>query len=683
MAGLDEPVIPSLQDLQVHCAARKCNYKYSKPVLLFHDHQIIKCDARYHDCVYIRNTGTNAYDMTNPGTSTMWEGRNTDSISVLLTKFFYFYSNPQNYFVSIITEDGAIYRPQEIPVNSRCDFIVQDPFITTKNVARSCTATGFNIILSEFQHASRLLTEGGHRFSKICDSTSNGPRPLDTDSMEYRFLLRQQQQQQQRQANGKQENQLHQEDKVVGYLSDDSPTWDEEEIHNLVDENAVATRNGENGIEDGLLALLSKNFASPKAYDEYIAQHSNVTYEQHLSSTAQQTTAKNDTTVRNTQTSEWFTSISIGEDQRQPTSSSASQNTLEKEAKANDSQIANLPSLFTNEDDMKQQTSSGTLPQNNTLQRVFNGTQTFDFVTSFYLPQQDQQPNKENSNQGDTTVSASPQTPIATAQELADLAPILNLVKTLMKLQPQAENDKTFESYTSKPCTDMSKLLEDPAITSVKPKDIVYLIAQLNFLGDAVADKIVSNSKIGVVKPSSSSTAVTPPVEKLITTTATNEMNHISSSSTIYVEPFTDTEAGLHYVKQLQEMMNSVDLGQNDEQYEEDKYHEEDDGDDEGSLVLTENHSIATNSESEEGPQRKYQEDEEVHIEYIVQDAPEQIDGYEVYNILQWYGIVTEIKLVASCWTLDMVLRYGNIRLLPILLDFGDCKAKGYAKIIK
>lgn len=500
MSALPDPVIPSLQKLETKCLSRTCNYKISKSVSLLQDHQIIKCDARYHDCVQIRNS--TEYDLPIKGSTTVWEGKNTDSISTLLKGFFQYYSIPINFTLSIITPDGVIFRPEEL-FHTKSPFIIQDPFITTKNIARSCTIVGATIILQEFQRASRLLNESSHRFSEICDPTSNLLRPVDTECMEYRFQQRQQ---------PSRSTRISKQDKVVGYLNDKV-----EKVYGKVETSQTIDLLTESDSETEIIH--SSDFITP------------FTFEQPLIA--------------------------------KPLDRISS---FKKEKPA----LVNTPTR-------REQPSS--------------------------------------SSTGDWNPPDS-----------SNISSIIDLVKKLMVLQPQLENNASFDSYTSKPCTDMSKLLEEPLMKSILPKDICYLIAQLNFLGDAIADKIVSNSAVKQVKP------------------------------------FSDQEAGLLYVKQLQEMMNSVDLSE-----------EEDDISD----VLL--HAGSSESDID------YDDEEEVRINYYVHDMPEQIESYEVYNLLGWYGRVIKIEFIdkkRQTWKAEMVLKYKNIRLLPAKPDFGDITAKGFATII-
>lgn len=491
MSALPDPVIPSLQRLESKCSSRTCNYKTSKSVSLLQDHQIIKCDARYHDCVQIRNS--TEYDLHVKGATNVWEGRNTDSISSLLKGFFQYYSIPVNFTLSIITPDGVIYRPEELS-HTKCPFIIQDPFIISKNVARSCTIVGATIILQEFQRASRLLNEGSNRFSDICDPSTNLLRPVDTECMEYRF--------QQRQPPTR-SSRISKQDKVVGYLT--------EKVYRAESHQPIDLLTG------------------------------------------------SDSEIDNMHTADLLTPYSFDESSN-----------------------------------------------------LFDGTQLTKPVRKEKLPAQEEQPRLPLTSDWNP-----PDSPSITG--------VLELVKKLMLAQPHLENDLSFDSYTARPCMDMSKFLEEPCMQNVLPKDICYLIAQLNFLGDAIADKIVSSSAVK------------------------------------QVQPFTDQEAGLLYVKQLQEMMNSVDLSE-----------EEDD--------LSDRLKNVDESETD----LDYDDDDEIRVNYYVHDMPEPIEKYEIYDLLVWYGKVVDIKFTGdNAWMAEVVIKYRNYKLLPTKPEFGDITANGFAIILQ
>ncbi|KAI8327133.1 hypothetical protein EDC96DRAFT_532707 [Choanephora cucurbitarum] len=195
MVGLEQPLIPSLQKLSVRCQSRNCNSITGKIVSQLQDHQIVQWDARYHDCLNIRNIATSVYKMSpsvgKNDTITYWEGKNKDSVSHLLTKFFEYYSDPSNYVVSIITQDGELHGNYDISYWRTSPIIVQDPFILNKNVARSCTVNGAGIIFQEFKRAAQLLKKNTP-FSTVCDKQYNIARTVDTECMEYRLQIQKQ-----------------------------------------------------------------------------------------------------------------------------------------------------------------------------------------------------------------------------------------------------------------------------------------------------------------------------------------------------------------------------------------------------------------------------------------------------------------------------------------------------------
>lgn len=140
MVGLDTPIIPSLQKLNARCQSRTCKSKTGKQVSLYHDHQIIRCDARYHDCVHIINSVTSEYTIQpsvgNNENITYWESKNKDTVSQIVAKFFAYYSEPSNLVVSIVQENGKLCGGYSIYQHwSGHSVVVQDPFIHSKNVA--------------------------------------------------------------------------------------------------------------------------------------------------------------------------------------------------------------------------------------------------------------------------------------------------------------------------------------------------------------------------------------------------------------------------------------------------------------------------------------------------------------------------------------------------------------------
>ncbi|KAG1227884.1 hypothetical protein G6F35_002476 [Rhizopus arrhizus] len=183
------PVIPSLQNLSVPCVYKKCNWKAARPSLVFHDKRIMECATRFHDCVAIENLITNEFTPPKSSTSTtptVWKSSNFFLVGSLLIDFFHYYSQPENLRVSIISGEKML---TSYPLKSRDrDIIIQDPFLITKNVAKTCSSIGLDIIMKEFTRAAELLEEG-YSFEYVCDQSLNLPRPIDKRTIDYKRKL--------------------------------------------------------------------------------------------------------------------------------------------------------------------------------------------------------------------------------------------------------------------------------------------------------------------------------------------------------------------------------------------------------------------------------------------------------------------------------------------------------------
>ncbi|EIE87852.1 hypothetical protein RO3G_12563 [Rhizopus delemar RA 99-880] len=180
------PVIPSLQNLPIPCVYKRCNSKIPRPSLVFHDKRIMRCTTLFHDCVTIENLMTNEFTPPKSNTSTtptVWKSSNFFLVGSLLIDFFHYYSQPENLHISIISgEKGLLSYP---PKSHDRDIIIQDPFLVTKNVAKTCSSIGLGIIMKEFTRAAKLL-EQGYSFEYVCDQSLNLPRPIDKKTIDYK-----------------------------------------------------------------------------------------------------------------------------------------------------------------------------------------------------------------------------------------------------------------------------------------------------------------------------------------------------------------------------------------------------------------------------------------------------------------------------------------------------------------
>ncbi|KAI9257456.1 hypothetical protein EDC94DRAFT_614487 [Helicostylum pulchrum] len=509
MSALEHPVIPSLQRLQVSCTSRDCNFKSFKPIPVLHDHHIINCDARFHDCVQIQGVGE--YSLQVKGATTVWNGRNTDSIAKLLQLFFQYYSIPQNFSLSIVSSDGGLIRSDEL-YPDKYPFTIQDPFINSKNVARSCTVIGASIILQEFQRAAELLSEGGHSFVKICDPSLNLNRPIDTESMEFRFQR-------------KNERKTTRQDKFVGYLDREKKIQTMLEAKQIID---VWT--GSESEQDAAHA------------DEFYID----------------------------QPVSWANNSSIKIERPAGRETAAKRENQQSSSSSNEGRFRNAATASSSSAEPRSSESTGTTKE---------------------------------------------------------ITPILQLVKTIMALQPKSENE--LETFSTQPCTDMDRLLNDPTVSTIQPKDLCYLIAQLNFLGDAVAGNILTNAVIGQ-QP---------------------QQQEQSRSE-------TDNPTQAAYLQQLQHALETIGLSE----------------DDDDSYNMNETDSDLENDD-----------EEEVNINYILDNVPDHLDSYEIYNLFQWYGSVVNIEYMENpqpSWCVRLVMRYKNVKLLPVNPEFEGFVCDGQAYIL-
>lgn len=543
------PVIPSLQETPRNCNWNNCNFHFDRTVALFQNNQIMKWNPRYHDCLYIDNMITKKFEPEYRNTGSRWEGHNKDAVGELLRSFFRYYSDEDNFCFSIISASGAIQQYQNMQ-SLNGPFIIQDPFIRTKNVARSCTEAGARVILLEFERAAKMLSDGIHTFEDVCTLPSNISRPVDKHSLDFQIQQKKtvQTQQKSRSNNGKQVETIRQEETSVSISTND---------------------------------LVHLEMSSSDSEDDY-----------------------------------WWPPkhLSVSQPKAAPSTNNVVQNAIP------------------------------VIHQSSPLVVVEEKPKTDDaceFFLGFMEPvTNDEQRELDPLRKSEPASSTSGSSSSATKRNPADIEPILNLVKTLMELKPSVEKNTPVDTYASKPCTDMSKLLESSVVKDVSAQDICYLIGQLNFLGDALAEKLTKSTR---------STSSNPPA------TTTNQQKSPSSNSESEV------------IRGLQDMF----------------------------IAMSMNGSVHEEKEKEEDidilifpPTRKYGAKEIVLIKYFVKNPPDEyIEEYEFYSILRWYGKVKEVELEEDesgngVYIVTMEICYGNIKSLPIEIDMGHVKSRAYAIIM-
>ncbi|GAN08754.1 pap 25a associated domain family protein [Mucor ambiguus] len=692
MAGLETPVIPSLQKL-AKCHSKNCKSKTGRQVLLYHDHQLIRCDARYHDCVHVKNSATSEY-LLEPHTGkndtiTYWESKNKDTVSQLLNKFFVYYSNPNNRAVSIITSDGKLYNQDTHRWHGQ-PIIVQDPFILTKNVARSCTTIGATAIFQEFSRAA-MLTSGTEYtpYTVVCDNKQNLPRPLDTECMQYRFhkpkqttttttlteirakVVKQQQQQQPK------------EDQVVGYLQD---IQDNEQLEHLlspllVDGNAAMKKDEktpskpaatEKDVSAAVAAAVAAAACEAKAKQEATNKVDRPSGLLKTAGTATKTTAANSTNAE---------LIVV------KAATTATTSTTVTTAKAAASTATKA-------------TSTGTAPT------PAKATKTSGITSG------------SSSSVGSKNESTSSRHSVS--QNNSQSAPILKLVQKLISYQSTPASSGmpdigTFENLTSKPCTDMQKLLDDPCMSGVDMKDICYLIAQLNFLGDAIADRVLNpmgdsiemKSKIQEFIEQEHMALIGQQLREMvygevIAATTEDDLDDgdiFGDYNSEEEEEGGDSEEEEDSVEEeevkVEERQTEQSNKQNVQGQAVPKQEETDDDDDDYEDIDSDEDETAAqdtmidlhavwSEQPKQNVQRQYKENEMVDVYFYVKDVPHDIDSYEIYLQFDWYGKVIEIRPAETTntsvtWHVQMEMLYKTYkRLLPVAVELGNSQDDVY-----
>jgi len=697
MAGLETPVIPSLQK-SVKCHSRNCKSKTGRQVLLYHDHQLIRCDARYHDCVHVKNSATSEY-LLEPHTGkndtiTYWESKNKDTVSRLLHKFFVYYSNPNNRVVSIITSDGKLYNQDAHRWNGQ-PIIVQDPFILTKNVARSCTTIGATAIFQEFSRAAMLTSDTEYTpYTVVCDRKQNLPRPLDTECMQYRFhkpkqttttttlteirakVVKQQQQQQPK------------EDQVIGCLED---IKDNEQLEYLltpflVDDDSTVKKDDKNPSKPAVTQKdMSAAVATAAAAREAKAKQEATALEEKVK---QEAAKKEGQSVVQQKTAFTATKATAS-------STNAESVVVKVAATSSASTSANT-------------TTATTATTANTASST--ATQATSTLTK----------NQPTSSQQSTSQNNSPS------------APILNLVQKLISYQSTTTSSDipdfgAFEKLTSRPCTDMQKLLDDPCMSGVDMKDICYLIAQLNFLGDAIAERVLNPMVNGVEMKSKIQEFIDHghmaligeqlremAYGKALAATAEDDSgdNIFEDYDSEEEEKDSDSEEddSAEEEKDIEEEQTEKDGKQNDadqavpeEEEEEEKEEEEETDDDDDNYedidsdeeeeeeqedAMVDLHAVWS-EQSKLKPQRQtntnYKDNDMVDVYFYVKDVPDYIDSYEIYLQFDWYGKVIEMKPAETAntsitWHVRMKMLYKTYkRPLPIAIELGNSPDEVYS----
>ncbi|KAI8147031.1 hypothetical protein BJV82DRAFT_597473 [Fennellomyces sp. T-0311] len=164
----DPPVIPNLQNLGFNnCGNPACRY-HSEEKKTCYRNDPRTFNVRFHTCVTVlKPDESESQKVKSAFKATTWRCHNTQSLGELLLGFFGYYSNEHDYNRAVSILKGETITKQRKWKNKKTVFAVQDPFITERNIAGTCTQDGFDRIMDEFKRAYRML-KSGSSFDAIC-----------------------------------------------------------------------------------------------------------------------------------------------------------------------------------------------------------------------------------------------------------------------------------------------------------------------------------------------------------------------------------------------------------------------------------------------------------------------------------------------------------------------------------
>ncbi|KAI7880901.1 hypothetical protein K492DRAFT_194751 [Lichtheimia hyalospora FSU 10163] len=167
----DPPVIPNLQKLDTtghQCHITTCRSYQGKKKLTVHKKEVVQFDVSYHTCVTAVNSQAEMQQTI--GKATGWFVKNKQSVGDLLVGFFVYYDDFDFKTKAISLFEGKPI--QRRPAWNKHEIVVQDPFIRDRNVAASCTDSGFMTVLEEFFRALLMFTGDGNIFDPSADGNS-------------------------------------------------------------------------------------------------------------------------------------------------------------------------------------------------------------------------------------------------------------------------------------------------------------------------------------------------------------------------------------------------------------------------------------------------------------------------------------------------------------------------------
>ncbi|KAI9257455.1 hypothetical protein EDC94DRAFT_614480 [Helicostylum pulchrum] len=161
MVVLENPVIPNLQSFQDSCYTYNCSWHSDNiGIVLSNTENPNEVDTSFHDCVYIDNSATDKYVTNKPRTGTVWYSQNKTHLVALLTLFFTYFSDDQNFKnISIVNYIKKI--------SSNACVVICDPFLEELNIGETCFQSSLDYIIYKFNRASIMLREGSS-FHQVC-----------------------------------------------------------------------------------------------------------------------------------------------------------------------------------------------------------------------------------------------------------------------------------------------------------------------------------------------------------------------------------------------------------------------------------------------------------------------------------------------------------------------------------
>lgn len=262
----------------------------------------------------------------------------------------------------------------------------------------------------------------------------------------------------------------------------------------------------------------------------------------------------------------------------------------------------------------------------------------------------------------------------------------------------------------------MQQLLDDPCMSGVDMKDICYLIAQLNFLGDAIAERVLNpmvdsvemKSKIQEFIEQEHMALIGQQLREMVygEVIAASAEDESDDGDDIFDDYDSEGRDSVQEdeEEEEEEEENRGQQGQteqDDEQNDLDhvdpqqlQEEETDDNDDEYEDIDSDQEEEAAaqdtmvdlhavwSQQPKQTVQRQikaqHKDNDMVDVYFYVKDVPNDIDSYEIYLQFDWYGRVIEIKPAettntSTTWHVRMQMLYKTYRRpLPVAIELGN-----------